>query len=74
MRKEFLLASILALGMGIAQAQRPEPMQGGTQPARPDAAQAQSPAPSGAMNGSTGAVSAQNNAAPQSLTVKNCMT
>jgi hypothetical protein len=71
MRKEFLIASIMALGMGIAQAQSPRPMQGGPDTGRQGAAQTQSSTPGGGMNGATAAQTVQNNA-PQ--TFSGCLT
>ena len=77
MRKQFLIASVLALGLGIAQAQTqsmPAPMQGGTaSPSRPDSSQVQPGAPP-ATDGSVGTVGtmgAQANA-PQSF--QGCLT
>ncbi|HJT53888.1 MAG TPA: hypothetical protein VJ848_08570, partial [Candidatus Angelobacter sp.] len=57
MKKQFLIASALALCMGIAQAQSsPAPMQGGTaSPSRPDSGQVQPGAPP-ATDGSVGTV------------------
>src|SRR5690348_10620814 len=77
MRKQFLIASVLALGMGFAQAQTqsmPAPMQSGTgSTSRPDAGQVQPGAPP-ATDGSVGTVGtmgAQTNA-PQSF--QGCLT
>jgi len=76
MRKQFLIASIMALGMGIAQAQSgsmPQPMQGGTQsPSRPEAGQTQMGQGAGSTSMNPVGTTGTQAAAPQTFT--GCLT
>jgi hypothetical protein len=74
MKKQLLMTSILAFGMGLVQAQTPAPMQGGAQDPKSSGAQAPgSMAPaSGAAAGSAPTGTTDQAAAPESF--KGCLT